>query len=359
MERRITEFYDTKEYLRRRFRERARKLPFDPANAAAWQAEARAKLRELLALDELLPCEAEPRLLETVQFDGYRREKWLIQTEPGVRMPFFALIPDGIAPGEKRPAFIVPHGHGLGGKISTVDARDYADYNELVMKFPPAFREGFNYPKELVRAGYLVFAPDARGAGERREWMHQEPKDFGANSHAPINQVAMSLGLSLIGMMVWDLMRLADFILAREDSDGRLACAGMSGGGHQTLFFSAADERVQGAVIAGWFYGFESSFVDLPQNCACNFSPNLWRWFDCGDLGALIAPRPLLIESGEHDPLAGPRGIDNVYEQVQVARQAQRALSGTDRLWHEVHGGGHEWRGLRAMEFARTYFPIG
>ena len=41
-----------------------------------------------------------------------------------------------------------------------------------------------------------------------------------------------------------------------------------------------------------------------------------------------------------------------------LARQAQIALGGEDRLWHEVHDGGHEWRGLRAMEFARTYLPI-
>lgn len=357
-EKRITEFYDTKEYLRRRFRELGRQLPFDAENAAAWQTEARAKLRELLALDQLLPCDPQPELTETVQLDGCRRERWLLQTEPGVRMPFFALIPDGIAPGEKRPAFIMPHGHGLGGKISTVDARDYTEYAEIVARFPPAFRDGFNYAKELVKAGYLVFAPDARGAGERREWMHREPKDFGANSHGPLGNVAMSLGLSLIGMMVWDLMRLMDFVLARPDIDGRVACAGMSGGGHQTLFFTAADERVCGAVIAGWFYGFESSFVDLSQNCACNFSPNLWRYFDCGDIGALIAPRPVLIESGKNDPLNGPKGIDNVYEQVKVARQAQVALGDEDRLWHEVHDGGHEWRGLRAMEFARTYLPI-
>ena len=358
MERRITEFYDTREYLRRRFRERARKMPFDAENAERWQKLARVKLIELLALDELLPCAPEPQLLEIVPFDGYRREKWLIQTEPGVRMPFFALIPDGLRPGEKRPAFILPHGHGLGGKISTVDARDYAEYNEIVQKFPPAFRDGFNYARELVRAGYCVFAPDARGAGERREWMHREPGDFGANSHAPINQVAISLGLSLIGMMVWDLMRLADYILSRDDSDGRIGCAGMSGGGHQTLFFTAVDPRVQCAVIAGWYYGFESSFVDLPQNCACNFSPNLWKYFDCGDIGALIAPRPLLIESGKNDPLNGPLGIDNVYPQVEIARRAQLALGGEDRLWHEVHDGGHEWRGLRAMEFAKARLPL-
>ena len=267
MDRRITEYYDTKEYLRRRFRERARKMPFDEKDPR-WIRLARVKLIELLALDDLLPCEPEPRLLETVRFEGYRREKWLLQTEPGVWMPFFALIPDGIAPGEKRPAFIMPHGHGLGGKISTVDARDYAEYRELTDKFPPAFREGFNYARELVQAGYCVFAPDARGAGERREWMHRGPGDFGANSHAPINQVAMSLGLSLLGMMVWDLMRLMDFVQGLDYVDGRVGCAGMSGGGHQTLFFSAVDERVRCAVIAGWYYGFESSFVDLPHNCA-------------------------------------------------------------------------------------------
>lgn len=96
----------------------------------------------------------------------------------------------------------------------------------------------------------------------------------------------------------------------------------------------------------------------MPHNCACNFVPNLWRFFDCGDLGALIAPRPLFIESGENDHLNGNVGrIQNVYSQVAIARNAYAALDAEKKLRHSVHEGGHEWRALDFYDFLSQSFP--
>ena len=41
-------------------------------------------------------------------------------------------------------------------------------------------------------------------------------------------------------------------------------------------------------------------------NCSCNYVPHLFEHVDMGDVGALIAPRPLLVETGTHDDLNGP-----------------------------------------------------
>ena len=66
-------------------------------------------------------------------------------------------------------------------------------------------------------------------------------------------------------MAVWDLMRLSDYLLALSESNGFLACAGMSGGGQQTVWFSAMDDRVKAAITSGYFYGFKESLIELPK----------------------------------------------------------------------------------------------
>ena len=64
-----------------------------------------------------------------------------------------------------------------------------------------------------------------------------------------------------------------------------------------------------------------------------------------GDMGALIAPRPLLIETGDRDPLNGASGMDNVRSQVDIAGAAYRFLGVDAKLVHDVRRGEHKWFG--------------
>jgi hypothetical protein len=82
------------------------------------------------------------------------------------------------------------------------------------------------------------------------------------------------------------------------------------------------DDRIKCAVVSGYFYGYKDSLLKRSDNCGCNYVPHLWEYIDMCDLGALIAPRPLLIESGTEDDLNGERGIENVLEQVAATRKA-------------------------------------
>ncbi len=50
-----------------------------------------------------------------------------------------------------------------------------------------------------------------------------------------------------------------------------------------------------------------------------------------GDIAAMIAPRPLLIETGSRDPLNGASGLANVRSQVHIIRRAYRTLGAEDR----------------------------
>lgn len=203
-----------------------------------------------------------------------------------------------------------------------------------------------------------MFCPDARAFGERREWTKQSDREehFMSSTCIELNHMAICLGLTLTGMWTWDLMRLMDYIQTRDDCDpDRIGCGGLSGGGLQTLWIAAMDDRVKCAVTSGYFYGYKDSLLKLSHNCGCNYVPHLWENVDMGDIGALIAPRPLLIETGDEDPLNGERGAVNATEQVEITRKAYKLFDAEDKLYHHLFRGGHRWNGEKTYEFIGKY----
>ncbi|MBQ9766030.1 MAG: alpha/beta fold hydrolase [Lachnospiraceae bacterium] len=294
-----------------------------------WKTDTKQALIDCIGLEWCeMPEAFNPRMVETEAFGAYTRETWTIETEPGIIMPFY-YYKRGVSK-EPVPTIVVPHGHG-GGK-------EWA--------LPPA------YITMMLDKGYNLVCPDQRGCGERREFPEQKEGMERANSHRELNQMALGFGMTTLGLSIWDLMRLVDYLttLRHVDSD-RIMCMGMSGGGQQALWLTALDDRIAAGATSGYFYGMKEALLMLPQNCSCNFVPNIWKVADMGDIGALIAPRPFLIESGEKDPLAGANLLNNVMPQVETTRKAYKLLGAEDKLLHVIHDGGHEWRGKEIPEF--------
>jgi dienelactone hydrolase len=353
----VARYYTSMERLLRLYDREARSMPCDTgglAEYAAWKAAAREKLRELTGIDRMEACAPAPEEDEAETLEGgVTRRRMLIQTEPGVRMPLYVLKPAG----QKGPApcLIAPHGHCAGAKLAVAGRSDIPAVRDQIQRF------NCDYGLQLARAGFVVFAPDARSSGERREWMGQSDAEgaFLNSTCGQLNQMAMGLGYTVAGMWAWDLMRLIDYIETRADCDSsKLACAGLSGGGMQTLWLAALDDRVRAAVVSGYFYGARDALLKLSNNCSCNYVPNLWRYVDMGDIGALVAPRPLMIESGTKDPQNGESGMANVHSQVAVARGAYRLLGAEGSLRHFVFEGAHRWDGTQAAPFLRAALRI-
>jgi dienelactone hydrolase len=221
-----------------------------------------------------------------------------------------------------------------------------------------------DYGLQIARAGFITACPDARGFGARRETAHHEdrenPEKLLASSCHNLSMAGTPLGLTVQGMMTWDLMRLVDFLSedARIDAN-RIGCAGLSGGGLQTLNLAAFDTRIKAAIVSGYFYGVQESLQVLNRNCMCNMVPHLWENFDMGDIGALIAPRGLFIESGDEDPLNGKSKIANVKPQLTISRKVYKACDATARLKHYVFHGEHRWDGSRSVPWLQQQFGLG
>jgi len=316
--------------------------------AIDWQKQFRAKYRELIGLGNFESCDLNPKLLGKEDMGSYWREDWTINTEPDVIAPFYALVPKDISPGERRPAVACPHGHGSAGRYSPAGRSDLE-----VMK-PVIEHYNYDYAVQLAERGAVTFAIDARGFGQRRIQHAQNDRDvpdtFINGSCHMLMIMGYPLGQTVNGMWTWDLMRLLDYIATRGDCDAdRIGCAGLSGGGLQTLSLAAVDERVKAAVVSGYFYGVKDSLIRKAGNCDCNCVPHLWEHADMGDVGALIAPRGLFIETGDSDPLNGESGLKNVYSQTAIAKKVFDALSADSRLGHHVFEGEHRWCGEQAI----------
>jgi len=336
-------------YMRHRFDRVCRALAFSATTTAEWRVwreETRTALRRLTGYDTMIRTEPHPRITETVTMDGYSRQHIEIDTEPGVIMTLYALIPNAGRP--PYPVVITPHGHSSGGKLAVTGVRDHPDVAATIDQ------HNYDYGLQFVREGFIVFAPDARGFGERQELASKG--NILASSCQWINNMAMPLGQTVTGMWTWDLHRLIDYVETRDDCDAtRLGCAGLSGGGLQTLWATALDERIRCAVVSGYLYGYKESLLDQHQNCSCNYVPHLYEYVDMGDIGALIAPRPLLVETGKRDGLNGASGLANVESQMAIIRRAYRLLGRDDLVYHDVFEGEHRWNGVEAIPWMKRH----
>jgi len=341
----------TQPALQRRFDRVARQCGFRASSEAewrAWRTTTRRKLRKLLALNTYVKVPLQPVITEEVEYLGLTRQRVEICTDDGIVMPMFVLIPHNSQ--EPWTPVIATHGHSAGAKWGTVGDRTRPEVAADID------RAHSNYGQVLAEAGFIVFCPDARGFGERQEVSVRGCGQPGQESCRELNNMAIPLGQCVTGMWTWDIMRLIDYIGTRKDCRrGGVGCAGLSGGGHQVLWAAALDERITCALVSGYFYGYKDALLDLHTNCSCNYVPHAWEHVDMGDLGALIAPRALLIESGDRDDLNGARGIANVVEQVAITRRAYDLLGAPDRVTHDIFAGPHRWNGAQAVPWLRRW----
>ncbi len=343
---RETRYLADDEALARAFDRESRKARFTGADAAslqAWAEASRQRLSDLLGLDLLEVSPAEPRCVSCTRLaGGIERILYELPTEPDVWMPVYLLVPDhprldGMG---RSLAVICPHGHQGAGAASVAGIMGVPAVDDAIRRF------NYDYGLRLAQLGYVAVCPEARGWGARRSWKGQGDTEELYLRGTCLNEARMAepLGRTLLGELVFDLERLVSWLLGQKwVSPDELACVGFSGGGMQTLYLASLDTRIRKVLISGYLYGEKDSLLHLNGNCSCNYVPGLWRLFDMGDIASLICPRPLIVESADHDHLMGPRGLANVTEQVDIVRAAYRLCRAEDRLRHQVIPGEHHF----------------
>lgn len=343
----IPEFYSSQTLMLRKYDKYARKDFFAGSTLdefEAWREKTREALKDLLGMDRMETCPLEPRTEEVITLEGgIVREKVIIQVEPDTWMPMYILIPpkpEG-KENEKQECFLALPGHQGAGKYSVAGCYDIPAVMDKITFF------NYDYGMQLAKRGYVAVCPDCRGFGERRDPKMQSREDetkFLTSSCFHLAHMAEPIGETVIGMLTWDAMRLIDYVYERgEWNTDTLGAVGFSGGGMQVLWLAALEDRVKQCIISGYLYGYKDSLMILNGNCNCNYVPHLWEHYDMGDIASLIAPRPIAIQSCREDHSNGPRGMENVYEQLDIVKNAYSLYGETAYPIHDVPEGRHCW----------------
>ncbi|MEM3028133.1 MAG: alpha/beta fold hydrolase [Candidatus Bathyarchaeia archaeon] len=282
------------EYLERRYNSLKQELSFKARNRdewLIWRSAFQSKLMELLG-DWPEPSDLSPMTLERVDEGPFIREKIVINSEPSVGVPAYVLLPKDLKPDERRPAILCAHGHGH-GKDDVVGITHGEERRVSTIK-----RLNYDYARQLTLRGYITMAPDWRGFGERRLGYDFPGRD-GCNV---VFLKAILLGLNPLTLNIWDARRCIEYLKSRREVDGdRIGMMGLSYGGTLTLFTAALDEAIKVAVVSCYLNSFKAFALDLGNFCGSQTIPRLLKYGEMWDCAGLIAPRPLLIESGIRD----------------------------------------------------------
>lgn len=307
------------------------------ADAEIWQQELRAKLIELIGgFPERTPLQ--PETLEVRQYPGYRREKLVFQSRPGVAVVGYLLTPAGRkAP---YPTVVAIPGHGAG-----VDDIVGIDKNGHDRTGKPGYEHDFAL--QTVEHGLATFAIEPMAFGYRRD-ARTRAKGPTATACQPAAGSALLLGETMIGWRVWDVMRSIDWIETRPELDAsRVGCLGISGGGTCTQFSAALDLRIKAAFVSGYLNTFRDSIMSV-SHCIDNYVPGILNWAENYDVAGLIAPRPFFSEGGNHDPIFPVNATRESFARLQKVYEVFGAQSNAQQ---EIFEGQHVFHGVRGLPF--------
>lgn len=316
---------------------------------SAWKRKAFPKVMSTLG-DYPDRCEPNPQLLGEWEHDGVRKQRWLIDIHPFASATFLINYPLEMTEGEKRPTLLCWHGHGAGGK-EPVMGNDSSDELRAAIK-----QMNYSYGHQMAKAGFVTFAIDWMGFGERSE-------NTALNDGSTVNYGrdwcnlyyldATMLGMTSISVNVMHGMLATDFAstLPGVDAD-RFGVMGLSGGGTMTLWSALCDERFKAAEIICYSDVWADFGLVRHNYCGMQVAPGLFKLVDLPDLQGLLAPLPLLVDIGAYDTCFPVGPAMECYNRVKKIYEAAGA---SDKLELDFFPGEHAWGGNKSVEFFQKY----
>ncbi|GHV26530.1 hypothetical protein FACS18948_2410 [Clostridia bacterium] len=304
-----------------------------------WQISARAKLTELLCLP-LESCDSDILIEFERDHDDFHEVRFSVHTEPSFRVPCHLLIPRGAD--RPLPVAICLQGHSKGMYVSL--GREKYDTDE------PAVHDDSDFCIRAVKEGFCAIAIEQRGFGE-----------LGGTENGPAcanpAMTALLIGRTIIGERVWDVMRLVDALAALpfpQVDRSKVILMGNSGGGTTAFFTSCLDERIKYVMTSSYFCTFDDSIAAM-RHCVCNYVPGIRKYFDMGDMAGMIAPRPLVIDSGRDDTIYPLHGVKKAYA---IAQEKYAQAGAPENMASVVGDGGHRFYADLAWLAMKQYIGV-
>ena len=286
-----------------------------------------------------------PQLTAEWPHDGLRKQRWLIDVGPHISAVLQVNIPPGLRRGEKRPAILCWHGHGTHGKDAVMGNDGSPDVRAEIARF------NYNYGQRMAQAGFVTYAIDWMGVGERND--NRKPNfhnQNGARDWCNLYYLhATMLGMTSISINVTHGMAATDFAVSLSMVDGaRLGVMGLSGGGTMTLWTALCDRRFRAAEIICYSDLWAHFGIHDINYCGMQVAPGLFKLVDLADAQGLLAPRPLLVDIGANDSCFN---VDNALACYRQVERIYRAAGAADRLEQDLFPGEHAWGGNKSAAF--------
>jgi hypothetical protein len=265
----------------------------------------------------------------TIYKTGYKVEKVLMQTQPGIYQTGNLYIPTAGQYAGANPAVLMTTGHWPDSKAAT-------DLTKMCAS--------------LALNGMVSFIVDPLDQGERL----QVPPTWGVTSHEDAFVSNTLVGRNAATWIQWDNMRALDYLQSRTDivNGGKLGVTGASGGGTQTAYLMATDSRIQAAVPNSWLTTWKDVLTTPPPGFAaamgaqdseqCLFGV-LGKGLEQADFVVARATSPVQMSVNTNDffPYVGAQATfanaQQVYARLGAAGQVQMATdTGEGHGYHKV-----------------------
>ena len=220
---------------------------------------------------------------------------------PGVYAWGVLLLPKDLKPGERRPVVVTQHGlEGVPDDTITTDEKNraYGSY------------KGFS--AKLAERGFIVFAPHNPYRGQ--------------DKFRTLQRKANPLGMSLFSVIFEQHERILDWLGAQPFVDAkRIGFYGLSYGGKSAMRIPAALDRYALSICSADFNEWvkKNATVDWPFSYMFTGEYEIFEWnlggtFNYAEMGALIAPRPFMVERGHNDGVGYDEFV--AYEFAKIRR---------------------------------------
>jgi len=284
---------------------------------SSWQQRQQLINKTLLEIVGPFPAKTplNAKITRIVDKDSFKVEHVVFESQPGffVTSSIYLPAPQAVLKPLRRrklPAVIYCSGH------SALGYRDDA-YQHVILN--------------LVKKGFIVFAFDPVGQGERLEYynpMTKKSKVGGPTiEHSYPGTQAFITGSSQARYMIWDGIRAVDYLLTRKEVDPlRIGITGRSGGGTQTAYIAAMDDRIYAAAPECYITNFRRLIQTIGINDAeQNLFNEIKKGIDHPDLLTVRAPKPTLFITTTRDIFS-----------IQGAKETEKEVSGIYKAYNKA-----------------------
>lgn len=239
------------------------------------------------------------KVIRKFKKDGYSVENIIYESLPGYYVTASLFIPDKVK--RPAPAILFCSGHSAEA------------YRRDLYQLPLL---------NLVKKGFIVLAFDPAGQGERLQYFDPEKGEslIGSSTkeHSyPAVQVFLT-SKSIARYFIWDGIRGIDYLASRKEVDrGRIGVHGLSGGGTQTAYISALDDRVKASAPCGYITSYKRLLESIGvQDGEQNLYHQILMGIDHADFIEARAPKPTLIMATTRD-FFSIQGTRETYDELK------------------------------------------